>query len=70
MTDVGPQPNPFNKLTDKELETHIRAANAHLIDLELETIEEDTLPDDLPPTDILGPAADRLSVYRPEDWET
>lgn len=67
MSEIGPQPNPFELLTDEQIRERIRKAEHYLFENELLAIELGfATPDEL------AEEARRVEepfVYRPEDWE-
>lgn len=70
MSEVGPQPNPFEGLTDEQIIARMRAAEARLEELELKDIVARAMDssNSIQP-DLFGQPPDLPLVYRPEDGE-
>jgi len=67
MSEIGPQPNPFEILSDDQIRERIRQAERYLLENELLAISLGfATPDELAEEARL---AEEPLVYRPEDWE-
>jgi hypothetical protein len=62
--------NPFEQLSDEDIQARIDAAKAKMKDAELEDIVKgNQLPADLPQPDPYGPKPPEEIIYHPEEWE-
>lgn len=71
MSDLGPQPDPFEKLSDEDIQTRIASAEKFLLGSALERLAsgESTMEELVIEGHSVEERIRREHFYNPEDWE-